>query len=390
LISSSAKLTNMKLFGNVGVLKLYPIIWIVLVAGAFGLGGCGWLRPGPPQSDVVPQGGAVVLVGYRTTFNVRATPDQMAEAFRTEAGLKRVGLFQSVKVENNAADISTPGARIRVKAKVGRVRVPLTLTTIKSVIEPGNYQLWLASVEPVVAIQRWRIVPRGDESEVTFEVASEGLQSFAGRAISPWEAGQMILPVFDRMLAQLQAYFDPGFDIEAALSKGLRGEPVSLLYQGHTIERRIEAPPARVFDYLRRHNSFVELIGEGASRDECGGDLDTVYCQLHSRLGGQELVINRFVPGYIVNQQITYILVWSDYLALVQLKIKPEDRGRAAVVKASFAIELPGTAAATAVDLLYGLTKVPDRLVQAMSQMKQDLETETRSRAGLGGERGKE
>ena len=200
----------------------------------------------------------------------------------------------------------------------------------------------------------------------------------------------MILPVFDRMLAQLQAYFDPGFDIEAALSKGLRGEPVSLLYQGHTLERRIEVSPARVFDYLRRHNSFVELIGEGASRDECEGDLDTIYCRLHSRLGGQELVINRFVPGYIVNRQITYILVWSDYLALVQLKIKPEDRGRAAMVKASFAIELPGTGAATAVDLLYGLTKVPERLVQAMSQMKQELETETRSRAGLGGERGKE
>ena len=192
--------------------------------------------------------------------------------------------------------------------------------------------------------------------------------------MSPWEAGQIILPVFDRMLAQIQAYFDPGFDVEAAVGKGLRGEPVNLLYQGHTLERRIQASPARVFDYLRSHNSFVELIGEGASRDDCGGNLDTVYCQLQSHLAGQELLINRFVAGYEVNRQITYILVYSNYLALVQLKIKPESWGRAASLKASFAIELPGSEQALAVEMLYGLTKVPDRLVQAMNQVQTSLE----------------
>jgi len=349
---------------------------ILILAGLIGLDGCGRFRPSPEtESDVVQESGAVIFRGYRVTFTVGATPDQISEAFRTEAGLKRVGIFQSVKILNNREDITQAGTKIRVKAKVKRILVPMTLATIKSGREPGDYQLWLASTDPVVEVQRWRIRPRPEGSEVTFSISSEELRSFAGRGINWQDAAEIIIPVFDRMLAQVQAYFDPGFDVKAALGKGWRGERVDSIYQGHTLESRIAVPPAGVFDYLRREDSFITLLGEGRLAEECRGNLEAAACPLTIRMAGRDIVVNRIVAGYAVNRQITYVLVWSDYLALVQLKIRPEDQGRASRVKASFAIELPGPAAALTVDLLSSLTTVPERLNQVMARMKQDLET---------------
>jgi hypothetical protein len=358
-----------KLVGKVGILKFFSISLIALLAGALGLGGCAKLRRTSEAEGNAAVTDAVVFRGYRSTVTVHAAPEQLKKFFSTREGLTKLGVFRSVK-SDPAGDITQLGRKLQARMRVRGVEFPITFTNIKATEDKDGNEFWIANSHPFTAIQRWRVRPGREGSEIDLTLMSEEPTSWAGRAVDSSEMFDEFCGVMDTALAHVQANFDPKFNLRAALSNGRRGELYQVLLKNLTVESRIAASPARVFNYLKEHNSFAGLLGETRANPDCQGRLDLPYCPLHSTIAGRETPVNQFVAGYKSNEEITYLLVWADYLALVQVKLTPQAKGRASLVKASFAVEIPGSA----LDLLWSLTKVPERMTRTLTGMKQDLE----------------
>ena len=353
-----------------GILKPTLIIWIAVVAGGLSLGGCAKLRRWTePQRNLEFRRDATVFRGYRSTITVRATPEQVKNFFRTSAGLTKLGVFKAVK-RDQVGDITQIGQKLQARMSLRGVEFPITFTNLKAVTGQGEYEFWIANSHPFLSIQRWRVKPSREGSEIEFNFMSEEPDSWAGKAVDSSEMFEEFCKIMDSALAHLQAHFDPQFNLPAALRHGHRGELYQVLLKSMTVESQMAAPPAKVFDYLKAHNSFAGLLGETRPNDQCLGNLDLPYCPLRTTIAGRETPVNQFVAGYKVGEQVTYILVWADYLALVQVKIAPEQNGRASSLKATFVVEIPGSA----LDLLLNLAKVPERMNRTLTEMKQNLE----------------
>ena len=346
-----------------------------VVTGLVGLDGCARLRPGKlaPEEAITPSD-ALVFRGYRTTITVKANPEQIMDFFRDSNRLAKLGVFTSVKRGQTSGDLTEIGQKVHVRMRVRGVEFPITFINLKAAHDNNGHAFWVANSHPFVSIQRWQVTPAAEGSELRVELYSEEARNWAGRAVNSDELFTDFCAVLDRALANLQAQFDPGFDRQAALSQGLRGEKINVLFKVQTAERRIQARPAKVFQYLQEHNNYAAILGDTPLNPECQGNLDLAYCPLISTIAGRETPVNQFIAGYRVNEEITSILVWSDYLTMVQWKIHPLEGGRAASVQVRFVVEPPRPGALWMVDFLYALTKVPDRVSQTLSQMQQDLE----------------
>lgn len=345
------------------------------VAGLVGLGGCARLRPGKlAPGETLTQSDALVFRGYRTTITVKADPEQVMDFFRDPNRLAKLGVFTSVKRDQGRGDLTEIGQKVQVRMRVRGVEFPVTFINLKAAHEKNRHEFWVANSHPFMELQRWQATPAAEGTELRVELFSEEARNWAGRAVNSEELFADFCAVLDQALANLQAQFDPGFDRQAALSQGLRGEKINVLFKVQTAERRIRARPAQVFKYLKEHNNYAAILGDTPLNAECRGNLDLAYCPLRSTIAGREWPVNQFIAGYRVNEEITSILVWSDYLAIVQWKIQPREGGRAASVQARFVIEPPRPGALRMVDFLYALTKVPDRMSQTLGQMQQDLE----------------
>jgi len=354
---------------EIGMSRFPSLALAVLLIGVASLDGCAKLRRTPESRGKAAMTDAVVFRGYRSTITVRATPEQVKNFFRTPAGLTKLGVFKAVK-RDQVGDITQIGQKVQARMRVRGVEFPITFTNIKATHETGEDDFWIANSHPFLAVQRWRIRSSPEGSEIAFNLMTEEPTSWAGKAVDSSEMFEEFCKIMDSALAHLQASFDPQFNLPAALRHGYRGELYQVLLKSMTVESQMAAPPERVFAYLKENNSFAGLLGETRPNDQCLGNLDLPYCPLQSRIAGRETPVNQFVAGYKLNEEIIYLLVWADYLALVQVQMTPQEKGRATLVKATFAVEIPGSA----LDLLWSLTKVPERINRTLTEMKQNLE----------------
>ena len=320
---------------------------------------------------------------YHTVLTVRATPHElMGYLFRDLSWTQEMSGALQVRIPGDVSglDMTRPGQSLDFKIRLMGVNFPCRIVTLKylpdrefwlMIITRGAWILWRLNTEPA---------PEG--TQLTAEMMGQttaGLDSFLD-AFQLVKAGSLR---FDRMLAMVQAHFDPGLDPEVATAHGLRGNLYDSYVKGYEASIFVAAAPkdlaARVFSG-ERLMGLLPLMSVGpdcaAAVDRLtAGPRDVVYCHGSWGPAGPEFPAAALCGTGLDRREGRSRNVWivvSDILMRVQVEITPEGGGSR--LKLIVSTELPGQDNPSVMDLMSGIAALPTIMEQALLEARREAE----------------
>jgi len=317
---------------------------------------------------------AVVYRGYRSSGHVKASVSQIMEMWHREADVMRWNVFKSVEFQPGTGDLREPGAKARARLRVGGLDWNILFTNIRNAdLGGGSREAWFAGVYPTVHVQKWRLEPDGDGTKVSFYFYGEPPTTWGGTDIYWTEIIDYFIEFFDHAFGNLQAEFDPSFDLDGYLAEGTHGEVFDALFQRFTANSLVLARQAEAFDYLRDQAGFTGLIGRSGGSRECEGEPGRMHCPFEVEIGGRNIKFDAYPVKERGGRKLTYLMAWSDYVASVELLVEPALGLRSALVTARYTIELPNPSSDLALDLTLHLADMPEKMKREMELMKDSL-----------------
>jgi hypothetical protein len=325
----------------------------------------------PGSDEVVLKSYTVSLQGYQQTVTVNATEKELFDFLSKPNNLTYPNMnFKEARPALGHDEFGPGGSFPYVFTMV--VVIPARMIVLKldqqnvwqNQFDMRYYELW-----------RWELEPVSDGVRATFTTTYE---------IPDWvELPYSVLtPEYwyrssDRMLAELQARFDPSEDPDKLLAKGIRGEGYQSVLQAHEASVWIEARPKVVERAIADPNALSPLLGQ-----DQGGCLSrtlprdrVLYCVATMDHEGQPLTIENFGIDHSrgLKRRHRFYQVALDLVGKLEIVCRPQGRGTRLVLNWKW--EMPDSLAPGSIERAIFIAGLPERIQEAASRIKQEAES---------------
>lgn len=371
-----------------------PILGCMVMATMLVSGG------GPLGADAV-EGGleaksyTIMLEGYKETVTVNATHEELAEYITSsEAVMLRDFLIGPTYPAQGETEMGAGGSFLF------RYQLVVLIPGREIFIKRDDKSVYMIRDFPVRNQQKWEFEPASDGTGLTFKQSTEMLDAWWIKMLEPLAPPRYWKEMSDRMLAEIQAHFDPSEDPRELTKHGFRGEDYETVMQAHEVSTWMPASLEDVHDYLNHPEKPYLQVGK--SGDDCLTrplPLDrALRCTTTIEQGGREIAIDSFGIDHVcgdyggnsclkldmtVKDKVTkkgiifrsYYQVVLDLVGYLEIKIEPEKGGTRLNLKWNW--EMPVAGSPHALDQMLFLAEIPKRAEQTVIEIKEGVESRT-------------
>lgn len=345
--------------------------------------GCGKIlkRSADRRGDeVVQESYPIPVYVYQTSIAVHSTPAGLIDYFMKDLSwIDRLeGVIQiRLEEESRDVDMSEAGRSIDFTIRLMGINFPCRMTNM--LYRPGE-ELWLMIVTRGTWVL-WKLeLESASDNRTILKTQLRGqVSNSLDSVLSTLDLVETGAVAFDRLLAFIQAQFDPDLDPGKVTSRGLRGDFQKAFFQGYETSIWLDMSPAEAEQKIFSDPETLAMISPRLEREgEClqrmaaaWADPDeTVYCPGSYSLDGVKLPagsIGGSEWGGRTFSYHTWVMV-GGILVSEQLVIKPS-RGGSRVQKV-VAAELPEAGSPRAVELMFAISRVPESSGRSLLAVK--------------------
>lgn len=345
----------------------------------------------PSKEDVIHKSYPINANAYKLSHVVHASPREFLDYFAgdlywLEKASKKIQVGTDKMVPHT--DMTKAGNSVDLSIKLLSLDLPFKLICLK---HRPDEELWWMMVftDDSWILLRFYLKPIPEGSTLNIDVlgqVSKYLASIADR-LQLLEAVSLRA---DLIIALVQTEFDPKLDVDEVTSKGLRGELYGTFLQGYESSIRVDATPRQVTEWISSDkNNINNLIPNLAFKGECLENYrtlftrpeETIYCPSTYRVGAQAVPAQVISKGgweeadsFKSNSNIFWIMVLD---TIMKVTVNVEKKGRGSELRFVTSAELPESQAPESMDLMMGLTQIPDLTEKILLNIKDKVEAQT-------------
>jgi len=353
-------------------LLLISVVFLPALFASVGDGRAGDMMAKPGTDKVVLKSYTVSLKGYQQTVTVNATEKKLFDFLSRPNNLTYPNMNFKEARPALGHDEFGPGGSIPYVYKM-----VVAFPTRMIVLKLDQQKVWQIQYDnPDYKLWRWELEPVSDGVRATFKTTYEvpDWAELAYLALNPkyWDKSS------DRMLAELQARFDPSEDPDKLVAKGIRGEGYQSVIQVYEASVWIDARPKEVERAIADPNALSPLLGQ-----DRGGCLSrtlpqdrVLYCLATMDHEGQAITIENFGIDHSHGLKLRYRFyqIALDLVGKLEIVCRPQRRGTRLVL--TWKWEMPDSLAPGSVERAIFIARLPERIQEAASRIKQKAESD--------------
>jgi len=359
------------------------LLLALLLPGVMGGYGCQKLKKlltKPPPAGVTQESVVIRMSGYEQTVTVRTTPAVLLAYLSDPRNwFSMSGLQTSNKPA--AAAASQPAGQVGASFPLKMKKMGLEVSGNMILLRSTEEDLWLVWDNPkMFHLQRWKLKPIKEGTRLTLTMQTEVRDDLVSQVAAGMGIVEVVNKEIDRLMAGIQAHFDPSLNPADLVAKGLRGESYEGMFQSYTAQVGVDASPQAIAKWVSDVKNYGEVFGDlkfsepitRSYQDMAVGEV--VAAPAHFQMGPFKFKIDTFmVKTERKNGSVArlYMVAYGN-IALADMVITP-DRG-GSLIKARMFTEVPSDPSAETMDLFLFGTRIPQVLADKVLAIKKGVE----------------
>jgi len=307
--------------------------------------------------------------GYKRSLKVKAAPELVDQYLLDPNHL--VVASQALKLKIEASESKgRRGDQVIYKTQV--LGVPFNLKVVLWDHEPGREALMVCLLnDNIMGFIRYHLRKLEDGTRFSFEFEVEEDNPLMDKLVIPLQLDRIIMKLEDEAVDRMQRYFDPDLTEDSAEASA-KGERFNKMYQTHEVAAWINAPPARVAEYMA-DPAFTELVrqkynidfGQGLTSRKPG------IFPLKVNFLGTATTPDALILSYEFEKHV--FVYWSGKInSRIQIFTRPEREGTRLIV--TYMLEAPSNFTVDLANIMMNTAKIPKSIEAVMADIKAAVE----------------
>lgn len=314
----------------------------------------------------------VVFIGYKATVKVNADP---AEVEKYALDIKNM----SIKISGHTMEIlrTSPmqklGDLADFREYIYRMLFPGTFVFVY--YKPGEEVWYLSKLEADnISLLRLEADPIPGGTKVTIKYELQQSKNWKYQLARMVNVQNVMAKLIDHEIVKLQAHFDPSLNQQELLGKGRIGEFYNAFYMGEQFIVKIDAPRAKVYDYLTSPQSWKSWKDRfGYDFGQCLSDGNPGQCPVSVNILGQDVKADSFSGTFKPGSYSSAYWVAKPAVAGIGASLKPQLGGTKLSVQ--YMISAPYEMGTQQSDLMLIILQIPQAIEDFLVNAKKDIET---------------